>query len=46
MSAGLHALRLQLVEFMVRFYEGDGIEFSPLKFKRNKIISNKNVKEA
>jgi V/A-type H+-transporting ATPase subunit I len=46
MSAGLHALRLQLVEFMVRFYEGDGTEFTPLKVKRNKIISNNNVKEA
>jgi len=46
MSAGLHALRLQLVEFMIRFYEGDGIEFTPLKIKRNKLLSNKNVKEA
>lgn len=47
MSAGLHALRLQLVEFMVRFYEGDGTEFAPLKIKRNKTVSsNKNVKEA
>jgi len=47
MSAGLHALRLQLVEFMVRFYEGDGTEFTPLKIKRNKTVSsNKNVKEA
>ncbi len=46
LSGGLHALRLQLVEFMIRFYEGDGTEFNPLKIKRIKTISNKDVKEA
>ncbi len=46
LSGGLHALRLQLVEFMIRFYEGDGIEFDPLKIKRVKTISNNNIKEA
>jgi V/A-type H+-transporting ATPase subunit I len=46
LSGGLHALRLQLVEFMIRFYEGDGVEFNPLKFKRIKTFSDKNVKEA
>ena len=46
LSGGLHALRLQLVEFMIRFYEGDGTEFTPLKIKRSKTISKNNVKEA
>ena len=46
LSGGLHALRLQLVEFMIRFYEGDGIEFNPLKFKHVKTISDIKVKEA
>ena len=46
LSGGLHALRLQLVEFMIRFYEGDGTEFTPLQFKHIKTISTKNVKEA
>jgi len=46
LSGGLHALRLQLVEFMIKFYEGEGTEFTPLKFKHIKTISNKNVKEA
>ena len=46
LSCGLHALRLQLVEFMIRFYEGDGTEFTPLKFKHIKTISDKEVKEA
>jgi V/A-type H+-transporting ATPase subunit I len=46
LSGGLHALRLQLVEFMIKFYEGEGTEFSPLKFKHVKTISNKEIKEA
>lgn len=46
LSGGLHALRLQLVEFMIRFYEGDGTEFNPLKIKHVKTISNINTKEA
>jgi len=46
LSGGLHALRLQLVEFMIKFYEGEGTEFSPLKFKHIKTISNKDIKEA
>jgi V/A-type H+-transporting ATPase subunit I len=46
LSGGLHALRLQLVEFMIRFYEGDGTEFTPLKIKHIKTISDNNVKEA
>ena len=41
LSAGLHSLRLQFVELMVKFYEGGGTEFSPLKVKRVKTISDK-----
>ncbi len=46
LSGGLHALRLQLVEFMIKFYEGEGTEFSPLKFKHIKTISDKKINEA
>ena len=46
LSGGLHALRLQLVEFMIKFYEGEGVEFNPLKLKHIKTISSKNVNEA
>ena len=46
LSGGLHALRLQLVEFMIKFYEGEGTEFNPLKIKHIKTISDKKVNEA
>ena len=39
-SAGLHGIRLQYVEFMAKFFDGGGIEFEPLKIKRKKTISN------
>ncbi len=45
LSAGLHALRLQLVELMGKFFEGGGIEYSPLKIKRVKTASNNTTKE-
>ncbi|MDO5862606.1 MAG: V-type ATPase 116kDa subunit family protein, partial [Thermoplasmata archaeon] len=38
-SAGLHGLRLQYVEFMAKFFEGGGTEFEPLRIKREKTVS-------
>ncbi len=36
LSAGLHALRLQYVELMMRFFDGGGKRFAPLREKRVK----------
>ncbi|MCL2032226.1 MAG: V-type ATP synthase subunit I [Methanomassiliicoccaceae archaeon] len=41
LSAGLHALRLQFVELMTKFYEGGGTEYEPLKIKRIKTFLTK-----
>ncbi|MBE6514775.1 MAG: V-type ATP synthase subunit I [Candidatus Methanomethylophilaceae archaeon] len=46
LSAGLHGMRLQLVELMNKFYEGGGIEFKPLRIKRKQTIyTEKSTKE-
>jgi V/A-type H+-transporting ATPase subunit I len=33
-SAGLHGIRLQYVEFFMKFFEGGGLKFNPLKISR------------
>ncbi|MBQ4369094.1 MAG: V-type ATP synthase subunit I [Candidatus Methanomethylophilus sp.] len=43
LSAGLHALRLQFVELMMRFYEGGGESFAPLQEVRTKTFFSKNT---
>lgn len=44
LSGGLHALRLQFVELMTRFFDGNGIAFSPLREIRKKtFFSSKNA---
>ena len=43
LSACLHALRLQFVELMMRFYEGGGESFAPLQEVRTKTFFSKNT---
>ena len=41
LSGGLHALRLQFVELMTKFFVGGGTRYEPLKIKRIKTILTK-----
>lgn len=34
LSAGIQAIRLNYVEFFIKFFEGGGTDFSPLKYER------------
>ena len=34
----MHSLRLCFVEFLFKFYEGGGTEYSPFRFKKRTII--------
>jgi len=45
LSAGLHALRLQFVELMTKFFVGGGTKYEPLIIKRFKTIKQETNKE-
>jgi V/A-type H+-transporting ATPase subunit I len=34
LSAGIQAIRLNYVEFFLKFFEGGGVDFEPLKYER------------
>ena len=41
LSAGIQAIRLNYVEFFLKFFEGGGKEFSPLKYFRKHSVATK-----
>jgi V/A-type H+-transporting ATPase subunit I len=41
LSAGIQAIRLNYVEFFLKFFEGGGTEFSPLKYLRRHSVATK-----
>lgn len=41
LSAGIQAIRLNYVEFFLKFFEGGGKEFSPLKYERKYSVVSK-----
>lgn len=45
LSSGLHALRLQFVELMTKFYSGGGVKYEPLKIMRKKTFLFKTESE-
>jgi V/A-type H+-transporting ATPase subunit I len=41
LSAGIQAIRLNYVEFFLKFFEGGGTDFSPLKYERKYTVATK-----
>jgi V/A-type H+-transporting ATPase subunit I len=41
LSAGIQAIRLNYVEFFLKFYEGGGTDFSPLRYERKYSVATK-----
>jgi len=41
LSAGIQAIRLNYVEFFLKFFEGGGKEFSPLRYLRRHSVATK-----
>jgi len=41
LSAGIQAIRLNYVEFFIKFFEGGGTDFSPLRYERKYSVANK-----
>ncbi len=41
LSAGIQAIRLNYVEFFIKFFEGGGTDFSPLKYERKHSVTSK-----
>jgi len=41
LSAGIQAIRLNYVEFFLKFFEGGGTEFSPLSYERKYSVATK-----
>lgn len=45
LSAGIQAIRLNYVEFFLKFFEGGGVDFEPLKYERRHSIGTTAKKE-
>lgn len=45
LSAGIQAIRLNYVEFFLKFFEGGGVDFEPLKYERKHTTGTTKTKE-
>jgi V/A-type H+-transporting ATPase subunit I len=41
LSAGIQAIRLNYVEFFLKFFEGGGTDFQPLSYERKYSVATK-----